>query len=153
MNINILCPGKTKQGYIKDGIKEYLKRLKLFANVQLLELPDVKLTSTNNIDIVKEKEAEIIRKRIPENCFLIALDERGEQFDSVGFANLINRTENSNIVFLTGGVYGLSSDLIKKSDIRLSFSKMTFTHQMIRLILLEQVYRAFTITAGRKYHY
>ena len=153
MNIKILCPGKTKQTYLKTGIKEYLKRLSAYANVELIELQDVKLAPTNNIQIVKQKEAAIIGRKIPENSYLIVLDEKGTQMDSIKFSKHIRKTMNSNLVFVIGGVYGLSDILLAKADLRLSFSKMTFTHQMMRLILLEQIYRSFTISAGKKYHY
>jgi 23S rRNA (pseudouridine1915-N3)-methyltransferase len=153
MNIKILCPGKTKQAFVQAGIKEYLKRLSAYARVELIELQDVKLSPTNNIQIVKEKEAEIICRKIPENSYLIELDENGKQMDSIIFSKHLRKTRSSNLVFVIGGVYGLTEDLLGQADLRLSFSKMTFTHQMMRLILLEQLYRAFTISAGKKYHY
>ena len=153
MKIKILCLGKSKSGYIKEGVKEYLKRISAFTNIELIELPDVKLTSTINIDIVKEKEAVIIEKYFDNRSFLIVLDENGKQLDSIKFSNFISGITHNEIIFVIGGVYGISEKILERADLRLSFSKMTFTHQMIRLILIEQIYRAFTIRSGKKYHY
>jgi 23S rRNA (pseudouridine1915-N3)-methyltransferase len=153
MNIKILCPGKSKQEFIKSGIREYLKRISAYAKIELIELPDVKLTSTNNIAIVKDKEAKIIEKHLVGNSYLIVLDESGQQMDSEVFSKFLNNISNKKLTFIIGGVYGLSEVLLRRADFRLSFSKMTFTHQMIRFILTEQIYRAITIIKGKKYHY
>ncbi len=151
--ITIVTLGKTKTDYLDIGIKEYSKRISRFAKLKWVYLPDIKLTSTNNIKIVKEKEAEIILHYLKnDNAYKILLDEKGKELSSIEFANLINK-KNFNISFIIGGVYG-TADIIKQNvNFILSFSEMTFTHQMIRLFLAEQIYRAITIIKGKKYHY
>ena len=154
MKIKIFALGKSKQGFIEDGIKEYLKRLSKYASVKLEILTDIKLSKSNTIQIVKDKEAEIIQKHLKDNDFIIALDEYGKQFTSLEFASILEKQRGrKDITFIVGGVYGLSEKIIKSANLRLSFSEMTFTHQMIRLVLAEQIYRAFTILEGKKYHY
>lgn len=147
--------GKTKQGFINDAIAEYQKRLSTYIKPQIIELADVKLSGTNNIAQVKSKEADKIFKSISENDFVIALDEIGQELTSRKFAGYLEKgfTQSKNFVFLIGGVYGLDKSILKRSDLILSFSRFTFTHQMIRFILIEQIYRAFTIMKGKKYHY
>jgi len=134
MAIEIICLGKTKQKFIE----------------KFTTLSDIKLTKTNTIEIVKEKEADILEKHL--NGFVIALDEHGAQKTSVEFANLLEK-HNYNIKIIIGGVYGLSKRITNKASMTLGFSKLTFTHRMIRLILMEQLYRASTIISGKKYHY
>ncbi len=154
MKIRIICPGKTKQKFIEEGIAEYTKRLTAFCKLEIIETADVKLSSSNNIEIVKEKEAEIIRKYLKNDNFLIALDEKGKQYGSIDFAGFIDSYKGiRNIDFLIGGVYGLAEELRQKADLLLSFSQMTFTHRMIRMLLVEQIYRSFCILNGKKYHY
>lgn len=146
--------GKSKQKFIEEGVQEYLKRIFKFTSIKFEILPDVKLTKTSTIEIVKNKEAEIIEKHIFERDFTIALDEKGFQFSSQEFSKLIRKNICfKNIVFIIGKVYGLSEKILRKADLKLSFSQFTFTHQMIRMILTEQIYRAFTIIQGKKYHY
>ncbi len=154
MNIRVICPGKTKQKFIANGIAEYTKRLGPFCKFEIIETADVKLSSSNNIDIVKEKEAQIIDKYLKQSNYLIALDQYGKQMTSEEFAGFIDNSMGKiNIDFIIGGVYGLSDQLRKRANLLLSFSKMTFTHRMIRMLLVEQIYRAFTIINGKKYHY
>lgn len=154
MSLKIIALGKNKSGFLKKGIAEYEKRLGGFIKCKLEILPDVKLSKTNNIDIVKQKEAEIILANIRRRDYMIALDETGEQFSSVNFANFLSkRIGLSDVVFVIGGVYGLDGLVRKRANKILSFSKFTFTHQMIRLLLFEQIYRAFTIINNKKYHY
>ena len=153
MNIKILCLGKSKKKYIENGVNEYLKRLTKYSHIKFEILPDVKLTKTINIEIVKEKEAVIIEKHISENSLIICLDEHGKQLTSLEFSVFLNKINQKNIIFIIGGIYGISSRIIQKADLILSFSHFTFTHQMIRLLLIEQIYRAFTIIKGKKYHY
>lgn len=154
MKITIVCLGKTKQNFIETGLQEYAKRLSKYAQINFLILPDVQLTKTNSCEIVKQKEASILLKNWKEKDFVIALDENGRQFSSPEFASLLcDLQPKTSISFLIGGVYGLAEEILKKADLILSFSRFTFTHQMIRLLLLEQIYRAFTICEGKKYHY
>jgi 23S rRNA (pseudouridine1915-N3)-methyltransferase len=154
MRIKILALGKSKQQFIEAGLQEYLKRLSRYCQIEFVILPDVKLTSTNSVAIVKDKEASILEKHLNNRNYVIALDENGKQFTSREFAQLINQQKGRNdLTFIIGGVYGLSQKILEKANLILSFSKFTFTHQMIRFILTEQLYRAFTILEGKKYHY
>ncbi len=154
MNIRIICPGKTKDNYLNLGIKEYLKRISAWAKVEFIQIPDVKLSNSNTIPIVKAKEAEIIRKYLDSHNYTIAMDENGKNVSSTELAKKIEtQLGDKNIDFIIGGVYGLDKSIRDKADFVLSFSKMTFTHQMIRLMLVEQLYRSFTIINNKKYHY
>ena len=153
--MKIICLGKTKHNFLQAGITEYTKRISIYTNIEMDILPDVKLSGSNTIQIVKEQEAETLIKKIPESSYIIALDENGKMSSSINFAKFIQQklVSSKNIVFVIGGVYGLSEKILKRADLKLSFSRFTFTHQMIRLILLEQIYRAYTIIKGKKYHY
>ena len=150
--IKIIAVGKTKQKFIIEGMQEYNKRLTKYSKVVWKVVTDVKLSSSINIEIVKDKEAEKILSHIKASDFVAVLDEKGKQFTSHEFAKLITQ-KNRNITFVIGGVYGLSNIVKKRANLLLSFSKSTMTHQMIRLVLSEQIYRAFTIITGKKYHY
>ncbi|HNX00369.1 MAG TPA: 23S rRNA (pseudouridine(1915)-N(3))-methyltransferase RlmH [Candidatus Cloacimonadota bacterium] len=154
MSIRILCVGKTKQEHITQGIQEYLKRLQPFHSIQVLELPDVSLHKVANPEEVKMREAEIIRKAMKQGEFNIILDERGEQITSVDLSKwLAQQLGFKDLCFIIGGVYGLHDSIRRVADLVLGFSKMTFTHQMIRLMLVEQLYRAFMIMKNKPYHY
>ena len=155
MNIKVICLGKTKDNFISKGIAEYQKRIGRYGKLSWTILADVKLTGSNSVEIVKEKEAEIILKKIHSRDFVIALDERGKQFSSPNFAKYLERisVNGKSITFIIGGVYGLAENVRQRADLILSFSEFTFTHQMIRMLLAEQIYRAFTIINGKKYHY
>lgn len=114
----------------------------------------MKLSSSNNIEIVKQKEAEIIGKYLKTDHYLVGLDEKGKPFTSIDFAGFIDSYKGMrNIDFIIGGVYGLAEELRSRADLLLSFSRMTFTHRMIRMLLVEQIYRSFCILNGKKYHY
>jgi 23S rRNA (pseudouridine1915-N3)-methyltransferase len=155
MKIKLITIGKNKQAFIKAGILEYQKRISPFLSLELIELPDVSLSKTNNIEIVKKKEAEILQKKILPTDFVVCLDEKGQNFTSLQFARFIGEKLNlsGDLVFIVGGVYGLAKNISENCDLLLSFSRFTFTHQMIRLIFLEQLYRAITILKGKQYHY
>ena len=154
MIIKIYWLGKTKKDFVSIANSEYLKRISGHTKIKIIELTDIKLTKAINIDIVKAKEAEIIRKAIKTEEYLIVLDERGDQFTSPEFAKFLDKqASKGTISFLIGGTYGLDKTIIDRADLILSFSKMTFTHQMIRIILLEQIYRSITIIKKKKYHY
>ncbi len=150
MNIRIISPGKTKQQFIQEGIDEYMKRLRPFAKIEWMATPDQPLRKTGTIEIVKQAESEHILKRI-EPGFTIALDEHGKEMTSPDLAELMNR--HNNIQFIIGGVYGMDESVRQRADMVLSCSRFTMTHQMIRLVLIEQIYRAFTILNNKKYHY
>lgn len=154
MSIRILCPGKTRDRWISEGIDEYLKRIRTWVPIELIELADISTDLAGSVGRVKVMEAEIIARALPSRGRLIALDERGRQFDSVEFAGWLDgELTGGNLNFVIGGVYGLDQSLLDKADLKLGFSRFTFTHRMIRLLLVEQLYRALTIIRGKKYHY
>lgn len=155
MNINIICVGSIKESYLNDAILEYKTRLSKWANVKIIELKEEKLPknySEKDIENVIEKEGSRIIEYL--KGYTILLDIGGKELDSVGLANKITEDQNtsSTINFVIGGSYGTSQKLKEKADYRLSFSKLTFPHQLFRVMLLEQVYRAFTIINNVTYH-
>ncbi|NMA87065.1 MAG: 23S rRNA (pseudouridine(1915)-N(3))-methyltransferase RlmH [Tissierellia bacterium] len=158
MNIKIIGVGKIKEKYMVEGIKEYSKRLSRYSNLEIIEVADEKTPenlSEKEINLIKNKEGIRILSKIPQNAYIISLDIKGKQLSSEQLAQEIEGLMIggvNNIVFIIGGSLGLSDEIIDKSDFRLSFSKMTFPHQMIRMILLEQVYRGFRIIRGEPYH-
>ncbi len=153
-SIQIICFGKTKEKYFIEPFLEYKKRLSSWINVDLIELPTVSLSSANNINIVKNKEGDILLKTIQNSDYLIVLSEEGEQLSSTDFTQFIDKAQlKGNIKFIIGGTYGLDERIKKRANFLLSFSKMTFTHEMIRVFLIEQIYRAYTILKNKKYHY
>ncbi|MGL4358495.1 23S rRNA (pseudouridine(1915)-N(3))-methyltransferase RlmH [Cetobacterium sp.] len=154
MNINIICIGKIKEKYILDGIQEFSKRLQAFGKLKVFELKEDGNDSNRNISI--EKESKAILETLEKNKgFKILLDISGKNFSSEEMANHIEKIAvngDSTINFIIGGSYGVSDEIRKISDLRLSFSKMTFPHQLMRLILIEQIYRWFSIIKNTKYH-
>ena len=148
MNISIICVGKLKEKYWQDAAAEYLKRLSRFAKVEIIEL------SESKTDDIGEESAAII-SHIPKASFVVALDVLGKSLSSEGLADLISEkavSGISHISFIIGGSNGFNDEVRKTADLRLSFSSFTFPHQLMRVILLEQIYRAFKINAGEKYH-
>ena len=153
IHIQIIWVGKTSNGSINNLIKEYLDRLKPFAKIDVYEVKDPKLKSIQESQL---KEKNDILKLIKDSSYLICLDETGEQFNSINFSNKICQLKNkaiNNISFIIGGSFGIDAELLEKADLILSLSKMTFTHEMIRPFLIEQIYRAFMIESGSKYHH
>ncbi len=156
MKITIIQIGKTANNPLKELENEYLKRLSKYIKPEIIVIKDSgEAKSESEKLILKEKEADSIITKIPKDHYIVALDETGTQYSSVKFADFIEtkKDHSTNICFITGGVYGLSDRVRQKADSIVSFSKMTFTHEMIRALLLEQIYRAFTIIGGKKYHY
>lgn len=159
MRITILQIGKTKSSYFQEAEQEYLKRLQPHAKIEIVTLKEASAPYDQNEStrgLAKQKEALDLQKHLPKDTFIIALDEKGKTLTSHAFADLLlkNRDfEGANITFIIGGPFGLAEQILKKAHLKLSFSSMTFTHEMIRTILLEQIYRAFTIISGKKYHY
>ena len=149
--IKIICVGKIKEKYLKAAIEEYSKRLSKYTKLEIIELSDI--TNLNTNDILK-KEGNNILSYIKEKDYVIALDIDGIKMDSVIFATKLSNTfiTNANIIFLIGGSYGLSDEVKNRSNLRLSFSNFTFPHQLFRVILLEQIYRAFKIINNEEYH-
>jgi 23S rRNA (pseudouridine1915-N3)-methyltransferase len=155
MKIRLLVVGKTKEKEIQSGINDYLKRLTRYTNFQMEIIPDVKVSKKMSSGEVKNLEGKEILKRLDKDV-LILLDEKGKEFTSVGFAKWIeNQQMNSTkqLTFLIGGAHGFSEEVYQRATSKIALSKMTFTHQMIRLIFIEQLYRAFTIIKGEKYHH
>jgi 23S rRNA (pseudouridine1915-N3)-methyltransferase len=149
--IKIICIGKLKENYLKDAEQEYLKRLKKYTQIELIELPD------SNIDdekIALEKEKNQILKYIKPKEYLVTLEIEGNQLSSIAFADKIDKTliASSDITFLIGGSYGIHSSIKEMSNYKLSFSKMTFPHQLFRILLLEQLFRSYKILNNEKYH-
>ncbi|MBQ2408160.1 MAG: 23S rRNA (pseudouridine(1915)-N(3))-methyltransferase RlmH [Bacilli bacterium] len=149
--IKLITTGKIKEKYLKEAISEYTKRLSKYTKLEIIELNDYDFDNKN---IVLEKEKEQILKHISDKDYIVTLEIEGKQFSSTEFAEKINNIfiNNSNITFIIGGSYGLHDDIKKKSNLALSFSKFTFPHQLFRVILLEQIYRAFKIIKNESYH-
>ena len=157
MNIKIYCIGKIKEQYLKDGIAEYLKRLLPYAKTEIIEVMDSKVKDNpNEFDITKAKNEEGDRVlKLIKNDYLIGLDLNKKEFTSEEFAEFFNQKlveGGSSISFVIGGSYGLSENLKKRCNSSISLSKLTYLHQMTRLILLEQIYRAFKILNNETYH-
>jgi 23S rRNA (pseudouridine1915-N3)-methyltransferase len=156
MEIILLTVGKTTVDFVKEGIEEYLRRLKRYVSYKIVPLPDIRQTRTITPDLQKEKEGETILQFLSPSDFCVLLDERGRQYTSVEFSSYLQKIMASGrkkAVFVVGGPYGFSKPVYDRADAMLSLSKMTFTHEMIRLFFTEQVYRAMTILKGEPYHH
>ena len=158
MNITVIALGKLKEKYLTDAISEYSKRISAYGKLQIIELTPIRLSdnpSQTEIDNALSKEAEEIKKKIPNNSYVFSLCIEGKEKSSESFAKAINDATlngKSNIVFIIGSSFGLSPEIKNLSDFKLSFSPMTFPHQLMRVMLLEQIYRAFQINNNGKYH-
>jgi 23S rRNA (pseudouridine1915-N3)-methyltransferase len=155
MKIELFFVGKTTEAFLRSGMDEYAKRLKHYIAVTEIVFEPSKNSKTDVSRAIKEESEKMLSKIKPSD-FVIALDERGKAIDSVHLSSLIgNHQQNGTgkIIFLTGGAYGLDDTVRKRANLILSFSKFTFTHQMIRLLLMEQIYRAMTILKNEKYHH
>lgn len=159
LNINIICVGKLKETYLKNAVNEYSKRLQKYCNLEITELADEKLPNKLNpslISDIKNKECNKILQAIHKDSFVFCLDLKGKNFSSEEFSQKIDDialNSNSHITFIIGGTLGLNDDVLKVSNEKISFSKMTFPHQLIRVFLLEQIFRAFKISKGETYHW
>jgi len=158
MDINIISVGKMKEIYLIEGQKDYSNRLKHYCNLNLIEVESERTTHKVNdsqIELIKKREGERIIEKLPKGGYIISLDRQGKPISSEGLAksikNLRLRGENT-LAFIVGGSYGLAKNVLDKSDYKMSLSYLTFTHQMSRLILLEQIYRAFKILKNEPYH-
>ena len=150
LNINIICVGKIKEKYLQDAINEYSKRLSKYCKLNITELPDEKIPDKVNNSLseqIKEKECNKILEHIKKDSYVIALNVAEKQLSSEDISMI-----NSNITFIIGGSLGLTKKLLDSCNFKLSFSKMTFPHQLFRVFLLEQIYRAFKISNGENYH-
>ncbi len=155
VKIKFIVVGKTSFDYLKTGIDEYLKRLKHYAAFEYVEL-HAKIPKSAKEKEVKAIEGKLFLKHVSKDDFLVLLDENGKSFDSIKFSKWIQNHQminTKNLVFLVGGPYGFDEGIIQLSKTKISLSPMTFSHQMIRVFFLEQVYRAFTIIKGEPYHH
>lgn len=159
LNINIICVGKLKEDYLKLAIAEYSKRLSKYCNLKFIELQDEKLPNKINesvINEIKEKECKKILENIKKDSYVMALDLKGKQFTSEEFSREIENIKVkgfSSITFIIGGTLGLTNEVLNVSNELISFSKMTFPHQLIRVFLEEQLFRAFRISNNETYHW
>lgn len=156
MKFELLTIGKTKIGYVEQGLKEYLNRLKRYIPFTLTELPDIKNAGKLSEEEQKEMEGTAILNTISPSDYVILLDERGVQYSSREFAKrlqLVMASGKKRLIMVIGGPYGFSKDIYKRADEMLSLSKMTFNHEMVRLFIVEQTYRAMTILRGEPYHH
>ena len=158
MKITIICVGQIKEKFYRDAIDEYRKRLSRYAKLEIVEVVDEKTkdqASEAEDLMVKEKEGERILKNIKEDAYVVALAIEGKMYDSVAFSNHLQTlgvNGKSHLTFVIGGSLGLSSQVLSRADEKLSFSPMTFPHQLMRVVLLEQIYRCFRIQNNEPYH-
>lgn len=158
MNITIISVGKLKEKYLKQAVEEYSKRLQRYCKLDIIELNDEKTpdnASPKEEQQIKEKEGQAILKAIKDNSFVIALDLKGKMLSSEEFASFIQDSNTrgiSSFTLIIGGSLGLSQEIINRANYKLCFSKMTFPHQLFRVMLLEQIYRGFRIIGGEPYH-
>ncbi len=156
MKITFITVGKTEDAYLKDGIEKYVKRLKHYTKLELVDIPELKNTKALTEEQQKAKEAELILKKITVQDHVILLDENGMELTSVQFANYINKrsvSSSANLIFIVGGPYGFDQSVYQRANDKISLSRMTFSHQMVRLFFVEQLYRAYSIIKGEPYHH
>ena len=156
MKITLLTVGKTDKDWVKQGIDIYVSRLKHYIPFTINEIPELKNVSALSKDQIKVREGELILKNVKPTDDVILMDEHGKEYTSVDFASILQRKislEGKDMVFVIGGAYGFSEEVYKRANSKISLSKMTFSHQMVRAIFTEQLYRAFTIMKGEPYHH
>ena len=156
MKITLLTVGKTDKDWVKQGIDIYASRMKHYFPFSIVEIPELKNASSLSQEQIKTKEGELILKNIKPNDDVILLDERGREFSSMEFAKVLQDKisyTGKDIVFVIGGAYGFAEVIKQRSNSKISLSRMTFSHQMVRAIFVEQLYRAFTIMKGEPYHH
>lgn len=156
MNIKIISIGKTNKSYLVDGEQEYLKRLKKYISVDKIEIPDLKGAKKMSQKEIKHKEGQLLLSKVQITDFVVLLDDKGKMQTSIAFSEWLQNKMNlsvKTVVFLIGGAYGFSDAVYDRGQEKLSISKMTFSHQMIRMIFLEQIYRGFSILNNEPYHH
>jgi 23S rRNA (pseudouridine1915-N3)-methyltransferase len=156
MRLVLIFVGKTKERFVQEGIGKYLRYLKPYVDIELRDLKEEKIRDLGEAPLVRKREADKILKAVPAGAFLCALDERGHEFTSHEFAQFLNNQLESGVremAFVTGGAMGLDESITERANKVVALSRWTFTHEMARLVLLEQLYRAFTIIKGKTYHY
>jgi 23S rRNA (pseudouridine1915-N3)-methyltransferase len=153
--IKLILVGKTEEKYLNEGIEIFSKRLKHYIPFEIIIIPQLKETKNLSPQTIKEKEGELILKQAIKYDKIILFDEKGQEFTSVDYADFIQKQMNASLrtlCFVVGGAYGFSEQVYSKADYKISLSKMTFSHQMIRLLIVEQLYRSFTILKNEPYH-
>lgn len=156
MKIALLTVGKTDRDWVKQGLDIYMARLKHYITFSVNEIPELKNVSALSKEQIKAKEGDLILKNIRPTDEVVLLDEHGKEYSSLEFASLLQNKinyESKDIVFVIGGAYGFSEPVYKRANSKISLSRMTFSHQMVRAIFAEQIYRAFTIMKGEPYHH
>ena len=156
MKITLLTVGKTDKDWVKQGIDIYASRMKHYFPFSIVEIPELKNASSLSQEQIKTKEGELILKNIKPNDDVILMDERGREFSSMEFSKVLQDKisyTGKDIVFVIGGAYGFAEVVKQRSNSKISLSRMTFSHQMVRAIFVEQLYRAFTIMKGEPYHH
>jgi len=156
MKIKLICVGKTMSSYLIEGENEYLKRLQHYNSVEKIEIPEIKNAKNLSQEQIKKLEGDLILTQLSTSDQVVLLDENGDSFSSKKFAGFVQKKFNGggkNLVFIVGGAYGFSDAIYALANNKISLSKMTFSHQMVRLFFLEQIYRAFTILKGEPYHH
>ena len=155
MNIFLLTIGQTNDRYLIEGIQQYKNRLLNYTNFEICEIPNIKNAKNLSNSELKNKEAKLILKKIQSSDYLVLLDEKGKEFTSLEFSGKLQSwmlSGKKQLFFVVGGAYGFSKDLYARADEKLSLSKMTFSHQMVRLFFVEQIYRGYTILKNEPYH-
>lgn len=157
ISVSVICVGKLKEGYLRDGCAEYIKRLSAYSKVKVIEVAEEKASdnpSAAEIINIIEKEGKRIIDKIPKGSFVIPMCIEGKEFSSPDFSEELEKISmnNSNVAFIIGGSYGLSDEVKSLGRLKLSFGKLTLPHQLARMVLLEQIYRAFSISNHSKYH-
>ncbi|HEX8545712.1 MAG TPA: 23S rRNA (pseudouridine(1915)-N(3))-methyltransferase RlmH [Cytophagaceae bacterium] len=155
MKIRIICIGKTDEDYVLEGIRKYLKRLKHYISLDYIELPDLKNKGKIEVDRLKEEEGRILLSKISDKDHLVLLDEIGKEFTSLQFSAFLQKKmiAANDVVFVIGGAFGFDQSVYDRQNEKIALSKMTFSHQMVRLFFVEQLYRGFSILKGEKYHH
>lgn len=155
MRITLIETGKTRDPFIREGVELFQKRVVRYVPFNIETLPDLKNSRNMTMKEVQEKEGAMILKRIKPSDYMVLLDERGREFHSIGFAEYLNSLEGrvNQLLFVIGGPYGFSSEVYARANAKLSLSKLTFSHQLVRVLFMEQLYRAYTILKGEPYHH
>lgn len=156
MKLRVICVGRAKERFVQEGIAKYLRFIGHYADVEIRDVKDEKVTDLKDAPLIRRREQERINRALPPGAFVIALDERGQELTSHEFAALLVGLKEKGIrdlAFVIGGPLGLDEAVTKRADKTLAVSRWTLTHEMARLVLLEQLYRAFTIITGKTYHY
>ncbi len=155
MRITLIECGKTRDAFIREGVGIFRKRLERYVPFRIETIPDLKNTRNMTMKEVQDREGAQIMRRVRPGDFVILLDERGVQYSSIEFAEYLNAMEGraSHLVFVIGGPYGFGEEPYQRADARVSLSTLTFSHQLVRVIFMEQLYRAFTILKGEPYHH